>query len=226
MGRSKGAAYAAGMALTVLLTGCGGDEGDSGFEDKSADDILAAAQKAMGDLESAHIDADITSEGSQLVMDLSLSNDGNCEGSVSIDGGNLEVLQVDGEGWFKADAAFWEAQAPDEADQIIAAAGDKWIIDSDGQFTSFCDLESFMKELATPEGDDLKKDGTDEVDGDDVVKLTSDEGTAFIATDGPHHILKIEAGGEDEGDATLSAFDEEIEVEAPADDEVVDLSTL
>lgn len=226
MKRSRLATYAMGIAVAAAMTGCGGDDGgdSSGFADESAEDIVAAAQKAMGELEALHMEGDLTSDGNAVTMDLSLSTSGNCEGSVAIDGGGLEVLQVGDEGWFKADEAFWESQAPDQAAQIIAAAGDNWVVDAEGQYTSFCDLEGFLEEIVTPDdGDEFEKDGTEEVDGGDAVKISSKDSTAFIATDEPHVILKLEGSGADEGTITFSEFDEEVEVEAPADDEVVDL---
>lgn len=222
MKRSRLATYAMGMAVAVTMTGCG----DS-FADEPTKDVVAAAAKAMGDLESVHIDADITTDGTEVVMDLSLSTAGNCEGSVALNGGGLEVLRVDGDGWFKADDAFWETQAPEQAAQIIELTGGKWVVDTTGEYTSFCDLEGFLDEIATPDDDeDYEKDGTAEVDGDDAVKIKSDDSTTYVATDEPHHILKVEGSGDDDGEATFSEFDEDVEVEAPSDDEVIDLEQL
>ena len=235
MKRSKLATFAITTAITTAiaaaLTGCGDDDGgdSSAFAEESATDIVEAAKTAMGELESVHLEGEITTDGSTITMDLSPSTSGNCEGSVSIDGGGLEVLQVDGDSWFKADAAFWQQQAPDQADQIIAAVGDKWVIDAEGQFTSFCDLQSFLDEIIEDDDDSdtFEKDGTDEVDGEEAVKITGDDSTAYIATDEPHYILKLEGSGEeDEGAMTFSAFDEEIDVEAPAEDDTIDLAQL
>lgn len=228
MKKSRLATIAMGMAVAALMTGCGDDDGGgSGFADESAKDIVAAAQKAMGELESVHLAGDITTDGSTITMDLSSSTTGNCEGDISIDGGALEVLQVDGDGWFKADEAFWQQQAPDQAAQIVAAAGDKWVVDTGSQFTSFCDLEGLLEEITTPDdSDEFKKDGTEDVDGEDAVKITGKDSTAFIATDEPHYILKLEGSGAEEGAITFSAFDEEIDVEAPAADDTVDLDQL
>lgn len=237
MKRNKLATYAMGIAIAATMLGCGGDDGgdggddggdSSGFAEESAEDIVAAAQKAMGDLESVHLSGDIDSDGSTIALDLSLSTTGSCAGDVTIDGGGLEVLQVDGEGWFKADDAFWQAQAPDQAEAIIAAAGGKWVVDTDGQFTSFCDLESFLEEVVSPDDEnEFEKGDTTDVDGDEAIEITGDDSSAFIATDEPHYILKLEGTAEgEEGSMTFSDFDEEIEVEAPAEDDIVDLDQL
>ena len=59
----------------------------SGFADEKAADIIKAASTDMGELESVHLNADITSEGSTVGMDLSLNTDGNCEGTINVGGG-------------------------------------------------------------------------------------------------------------------------------------------
>lgn len=226
MKRSTRTAYAVGIALTVSLTGCGGSD----FAEEPAKDIVEAAAKDMTDLESVHLDADITSEGGNVTMDLSLDDSGTCEGSISIGGAAAEVIRIGDESWFKAEDAFWEAQAGDQAEQLIAMIGDNWVADPDDQFSSFCDLDTLLDDIGDPESlEDVESDGTEDVDGEETVKLVGvdDEGTettAYVAVDEPHYILKIEATGDNEkGEASFSEFDEDVEVEAPADEDVVEL---
>ena len=76
-----------------------------------------------------------------------------------------------------------------------------------------------------------KATGTDEVDGQEVVKVeqTDDEGTSagYVLVEGDHYLLKLErTEGDEPGHLEFSDFDEEFDVEAPADDEVIDLSTI
>ncbi len=138
-----------------------------------------------------------------------------------------------GENWYRPDEAFWRQQAPDDADAIIAAVGDKWVIDSDASFSQFCDLEAFFDNIFKDEADGgaYKTTGTDEVDGQQVVKVEqSDEdgsSVGYVLVEGDHYLLKIErTEGEDPGKLEFSEFDEDVEVEAPSADEVVDPSTL
>ena len=90
-------------------------------------------------------------------------------------------------------------------------------------------------EMLTDDEDDkstYEKKGTDELDGDDVVKVEStdpEDGSSmgYVLADGPHYLVKIErTEGEEQGSVTFSDFDEDVDVEAPADDEVVDLNSL
>jgi len=216
-----------GVAVAVTLTGCGDDDG-GGFADESAADIIKASSADMEKLTSVHLDADITSEGSAITMALSLDTDGNCVGTVGIGGGSAEIIGIGDQSWYKADEAFWQAQAGEQAEQIIGIVGDSWVVDPDGQFSSFCDLDGLLDDIGDPEGvDDATTDGTEDVDGEEAVKIVGDddgsETTAYVAVDDPHYILKVVVTGDDEGEATFSEFDEDVEVEAPADDEVVTL---
>ena len=225
MKKSRLATCAMGVAIAATMTGCGGDD----FADGSAKDIIKASATDMGKLKSVHLNADITSDGSNVTMDLSLDTDGNCEGTVGVGGGSADILGIGDQAWYKADEAFWRANAGDQADQIIALVGDKWVVDPEGQFSSFCDLDGLLEDIGDPEGvEDAKTDGTEDVDGDEAVKVVGDddgsETTAFIAVDEPHYILKVEVTGDDEGEATFSDFDKDVDVEAPGADEVIELS--
>ena len=224
MKRTRLATYAIGIATAVTLAGCGG----SSFADESAADIVKAASADMAELKSVTIAADITTDGQGITLDLALDTDGNCTGSVGVGEGTAEVLSVDGESWFKADEAFYREQTGEQADQLIDIVGDNWVADPNGQFSSFCDLDELLKEIGDPENvEDAEKDGTEDVDGDEAVKIIgSEEGTettAFVATDEPHYILKVAVTGDDEGEATFSGFDEDVDAEAPAEDEIVEL---
>ncbi len=223
MKRSRLAIYAIGITTAVTLTGCG-----SGFADETAEDIVKTAGTDMGKLDSVRIVADIDSEGQAISLDLALDTDGNCTGEVGVGGGVAEVVSVDGESWFKADEAFYREQAGDQADQVLELVGDKWVADPNGQFATFCNLDDLLEQIGDTEGlEGIEKDGTEDVDGDEAVKITGTEDgndtTAFIATDEPHYILKIEVSGDDTGEATFSDFDEDVDAEKPADDEIVEL---
>ncbi len=71
-----------------------------------------------------------------------------------------------------------------------------------------------------------------EVDGIAVVAVesTDEDGetsTGYIAVEEPHHLVRIEkTEGEDTGTVTFTEFDEPLEVEAPADEDTVDLDSL
>jgi hypothetical protein len=232
----------AALSLLVLAAGCGGGAGDdaksgadSAFAKKSGNDIAAAAKADMKGLDSVKYSGEITSGGSDLDLDIQASSAGDCTGSVKIGEGTAEVLATGGENWFKPDEAFWRSQSPDQADAIIAAVGDKWIIDSDENFSQFCDLDAFFDNIFTDDDTgkdgDYKVTGTDTLDGQDVVKVeksgTDGNATGYVLIDGKHYLLKLEkTEGDEPGKLEFSEFDEDVTVQAPAADDIVDPSTL
>lgn len=227
---------AVGLGVATLLTACGGGGGD-GFADKSADEIVKTAKSNMGDLTAVKVSGSVTSDGEQLDIDLQASSEGDCTGTLGIAGGSTELLGVGGSMWMRPDEAFWRASAGDNADAVIAAVGDKWVVlpESDDSFKTFCDVDELLDELLKEDDSDnstYSKNGTEDVDGDETIKIDNEDpedgtSTGYVLVDEPHYLVKIEkTEGQDTGEVTFSGFDEEFDVEAPADDEVVDLSQL
>jgi hypothetical protein len=103
----------------------------------------------------------------------------------------------------------------------------------DTSFKQFCDLEEFLSELMDDEEDATYTKGeTKEIDGEETIEIISDrpeEGTSsgYIRTEGDHYLVSIvKDEGEDPGEVTFSGFDEQPEVEAPAEDEQISMEEL
>lgn len=230
MGRM--ALVVAGLGVAAALTGCGGND----FADRSADDIVTTAKADMKDLTSLKVSGEITSGGQHVSLDIQTDSDGDCTGTIGIEQGSAELLGVGGETWMKPDETFWRSLAGDSADQVMAAVGDKWVVvpDSADSLTNFCDSDQLLDGVLKDEddGSTYSKSGTAEVDGDQVVKVDNDDpkdgtSTGYVRVDEPHYLLKIEkTGGDEQGSVTFSAFDEDVDVLAPADGDVYDLGTL
>ena len=214
-----------GMAT---LTGCGG-----GFADESVESIKKAAISDMKSLESVRLSGSIEQADSELGLDVQLNKSGECEGTIEQDGGTAEFVSVDGSSYLKADETFWvnSTGSEESAQQVLGLLGDKWALmpPDDGGFTEICDLDELLSEIDDDGKDEEKKGEETDVDGQDAIEITSEDedgGTtkAYVATDEPHYILKLEKeGGEEPGSFTFSDFDEKLDIEAPAEDEVVDL---
>jgi hypothetical protein len=223
------------VGVLALTTACGGGGGDS-FADKPLKEITTTVSSDMKDLKSLHMSGQLTSSDQKVGLDLSVTTDGQCQGTVSVGGGSAQVLSTGDRSWMKPDDAFWEEQAPDQASLIEQTVGDKWVVaPSETDFASFCDLDSFLdafdKDNDKSDGP-TEKGGVESVGGSDALKLLGksdgQDMSAWVAVDSPHRLLKIELapGGDTSGTVTFSEFDEPVDVKAPADSEVIDLSSL
>jgi hypothetical protein len=234
------------LVAAALLTGCGGDDGDgdgadggdggSEFTEQTADEISDAAKEAMAGLTGVTIDGSLSSDGENIDIDISVGEGGNCTGSFSTQGASAEILGVDGTTWFRPDAAFWELFAgPEVAPQVIATAGDRWVTlpADDTSFSPFCDIEEFLGQLVEGTGDATYSKGeTKEIDGEETIEIVSDRGeqgtsSGFVLVEGDHYLVSIlKEEGDDPGEVTFSGFDEQPDVEAPAEDEQITLEDL
>lgn len=218
-----------GITAMTLLSACGG-----GFADESATTILEETEKDMKALSSVRVAGEMTQDGESVALDMVVSTSGDCEGTLEIQDGTAEIRSVGGESWMKPDDAFWESFAGEQAALIQGVVGDNWVVlpEDEGDFSEFCDLDELLEDTGDDDKAEPEKDGTEEVDGQETVRLTSetDDGDptkVWVTVDDPHHILKMEVeSGDEPGTITFSDFDEELEVQAPAEDEVVDLNEL
>lgn len=230
---------AAGLGMAASLTACGGDDdtdATNDFAGQKGEAIAEAAKTDMGDLKSARVNGSITTDGQAIDLDLQLNSEGDCTGSIGVDGGKAELLGVGGQTWMRPDEAFWSAFAGDSADQLVSLVGDKWVVvPSDSEsFNEFCDLDGLLEQMldGKDESDSTYTTGdTSEIDGDEVVAVDNkdDEGTStgYVLVDSPHYLVKVEkTEGADSGSVSFSDFDADVDVEAPADDEAIDLDSL
>lgn len=250
--RTRLAAAVAGAVMLTATAGCGGDgDGDGGdkakssesssdFADKSVDEIQKAALKDMGALDSVRMAGDITNDGGEMSLDLQLNTDGDCSGTIAMDGAEAEIIGVGTDSYLKGTKEFWSLSMGGGNDEqtaaIVQMIGDKWAKVPDGGFTEVCDLDAFLDNLE--DGDESDSDdkgevvGETDVDGTPAVEIKSEEDgettTVWVGSEeNKHYILKMAVtGGDEPGEFTFSEFDEPIDVEAPADDQVVDLANM
>ena len=241
-GIRRAAAAIGSIGALAVLTACGGGGDDNGGGDggsdlanQSASAIETAAIEDMKAIKAVHMEGSITQQDSEIGLDLSLTTEGDCTGTVSRgESGSAEVVTLDGNSWFKPDEEFWRAQAGPAADQIISQVGDNWVQlpEGDQSFASFCDLDELLDQIDDDQDQPSEKGETEDVDGTEAIMLTRDDEqqgtiTVWVAVDDPHHILKVQQeGGDAPGSFTFSEFDQDAAIEAPPEDQVVTVEEL
>lgn len=238
-------ATAAGVALLFGSVACGSDsespEGQgqeeqgqeeqgqeaSGFVDSSANEIMGEAQTAMKEAESLRFSGNLTTDGTEIEMDVAVATSGDCAGTVTLNGGTAEVLRVDEASWMRGDEAFWTAAAGPQGAAVAKAVGEKWVKDDEGDFTRFCDLIDELVE-GDPDDETYTKGDVTEIDGAEAIAINVEDdsgtSTAYVATEDPHHLLSLSREGQ--GEVAFSDYGEPVEAEAPAREEQVDLDQL
>ena len=217
------------LALLPLVGGCGDDEGPEVPDTEEAYPQYHSAPAIMADgfettlaLDAFHLLGEIRDEAGTTLMDLSLRRDGDCLGSLQIPGWTepADLIVVGGRDYLRGSAEFWG----DSAEQYAG----RWV--STGELRSYCDFESRLAPFTTEIDQELtSKDGVAEVDGTEVVRVSTPTPTgrvrAWVEVAEPHHVLRLTlTGGRDTGELDLSAFDEDVEVEAPPAAEVVEFT--
>ena len=233
---SRGLLAAACVAAALVTGACGGDdaprrgEGRSSeaYTDRAPAAVVEDARAAMSGLEAFHMSGTLGRSDRPVDVDLALAADGRCTGTIGVDGGEAEVRAVDGQAWFRPDAAVWRSIAGADADRVRAAVGERWLVLDDATLRDLCDFRAILRGLISPPEDGRRYThaGTDEIDGASVLRIQSDgvAGTSFgyVRDAAPHYLVRTERpGGEAPATVTFSDFDVAPEVEAPAPAEVV-----
>lgn len=237
------------LVTSLALTGCGGDEGDpaedvaapaestapetDGIQDLSADELVERAKDAATAAESVRLSGEVVEDGSTMIIDMQFSGDGST-GTISNAGATVELLQVSTDEYYmKADADSWEQLTGDAAsgdifaDRYVRISGDD---ESVGDLTSFLDFEAFVDEVLDIDGP-IEKGETAEVNGVQAIGIidqgSEDGGTLWVAVTGEPYPLRIESpDGSGEGAIDFLDWGKAVDIKAPPEDEVIDLSEL
>ncbi|NUS56140.1 MAG: hypothetical protein HOV66_14970 [Streptomycetaceae bacterium] len=219
---------AAAASVTVLalsaLTACGdSDEKDNSKTDaKALGDQATAAMKEKSTVKVSGTGTD--EDGKKMTMDACADIKTKAvKGSMTMDGRKVDIVQVGGMQYMKADAAFWASQSgnennPKALDAVTKAGSDKWVkseADKDDDFADFFDGKT----------DGLTKGEVTTFNGKKAIPLSrSEDGTKktyYVAAKGTPFILgkteTSENGGTDNQESKFSVTGDKCEPKAPSD---------
>jgi hypothetical protein len=218
------------VVAASVVTGCGTSKGAS-FADKSGEQIAQASEKDMTALSSVRLTASLTEDGAKFDLELASDRDSNCRGTIGMYGTTGDFIRVDGAEYLRGSSTFWTKMGGADGEQVQKFLGHRWAkLAGKSQFSSFCDLDAFIKDMKSGDDDSgMVKGKVTTVGGRKAVEVTTKEngGTihAWVAITGKHYILRMEqVGGDEPGTITFSGFDEPVDAKAPAG--AVDMASL
>lgn len=144
------AASLAGVAMTVGVTACGGAE--DGLESLSGPEVMERVHEDMGAVSSLRISGEVEHDGATRELDLALDENGNYEGTISIDGVEADVLIVDYRLFVQGEEEFWSETGLAADAQLAGSFAGMWVGLPGGPqagneaagMDGTCTVESFM----------------------------------------------------------------------------------
>lgn len=220
----------------ALLSACGGGAGatasktssspaGNGESSKTGQQVANDAADALEKAGAAHMVGSGTSDGQAMSLDLHLQ-DTDVSGSITMDGGTLQLLSTGGKYYAKAPGAFWQAQGVPA--QAVPMVDGKWVIlpaDAAQQFQDFT-LKGMADQLRKPTDATIDpKVKTDTLDGRPVVVVSQSDGSTLdVAATGTPYPLKSVDKGSNAGSVTVSDFGKRTTITAPTG--ALDLSQM
>jgi len=219
------------VGLALAAASCGKDKPavvGNDFTDMPIASIELDASMDMFEVKTLHYEGTYTaSDGETTSTNLDLSKSGDCSGTITTSGGTAEILVVDSEAYLRGDEQFWRS-AGAAADKAAALSGGKWVNskEANNSLTKACDLTQILAALYEHDSD--AQGELAEVNGVPAVELIGERDGitthTWNAIDYPHYLLKVETeGGDKPGTLSFSDFDKELNLTAPAADQIADL---
>ncbi|MFP8907754.1 hypothetical protein [Streptomyces atacamensis] len=217
-----------------------GGFGRTRLERSSAGKIMERAAEAMREADSLRVTGWVAAaDDGRMTIDLALAGDGECTGTMTVGGGTAEILAAEGQTYMKGDERFWESRSdggPGE-DMAVEMLSERWVKTGPGESGAgpgaFCDLDGLLEDMESGGSGETGKREPVDLDGREAIPLVQEEDgegttTAYVANDDDRpYLLRMENEGSDEpGVMEFTGHGEEVVVEAPDPDEVLDLSEM
>jgi hypothetical protein len=213
----------------LILAACGGSRssGSNGVENKSADDIVAAAKAAGDSATAVHVSGSGSDNGIPLVLDLHILAGKGGKGRLSEQGLSFDLVRVGDTAYIKGSPAFYRKFAGPAAAVLFKG---KWLKASAttgdlASLTPLTDLRKLLDRTLANHGK-LAKVSTTTVNGQRVVgvKDTEKGGILYVATTGKPYPIEISKSGATGGTLTFDQWNQPVALAAPAN--AVDISKL
>ena len=211
------------VLAVVLLTGCGGHKKaavQNGEASKPAERVLADATAAASKARSAHISGNITSDGTQITLDLDTARGKGAKGSMSTNGLKFDLVRIGRVAYIRGSDEFLKHFAGAAVAQLLHGRWFKASIDN-ARFASLrpvTDVGLLLGKVSSNHGK-LVNDGKTTYKGTDVVAIrdTSDNSKLYVAATGKPYPVAIVGGKEGQsGTVTFGDWNAHVSLSAPS----------
>lgn len=233
------------VAALLLLTACGETgQADPEFLAQSPRAITKTAFAEMADLTSVRILGSVATGEGLVRVDLTSDNEGNCAGSFMLPVGGTQFIHTDETTWLKPDQDYWNAVAatPQLARKIVAElrpggatqVESAWTLAPAGtvDVDHLCTAASLIDDVKARKdgGEGRLSKGDVELIGETEAIAVNEKGggrssTVWVSVTSPHRVVKVVKRGK--GVVETVSFEEfgvDVNADAPAEDDVVDVS--
>lgn len=230
---------AVAVTLAAAVSGCSvyDDLTTSDFAEQNGEAIVAAAGEAMQDVSSMRLTGQVRDAGEHYFVDLSVDREDRCTGTLRIGGSHLDIRRIGDRAWVKGEVGAFErlgdGSLPRAALQRLSTS---WLALRGKPAASLCDFDRLLATFRVVDFDAKGREREDlpatvgeesSLDGQTVVQLSASPGGThdeiiWVRSEAPHHVVRIEStAAQDGGTMAFSEFDEDVEVEAPAPEDVL-----
>ena len=213
------------LAVVLVAAGCGGGGGSSGTQasgeaGKSAEQVVADAQKAAKAASSVHISGLGTQNRQPIGIDLSLARGKGATGSVSYKGAKIDLIVIGKDAYLRAGPALWKKVSGGGA-AAAALFANKWLKfpTDNAQFAGFTDLtdpNKFFNKLK--QHGKLENQGVTTYKSQSVVAIrdTTQGGTLYVAASGtPYPVAVVKSKGSSAGAISFDQWNQPVTLTAP-----------
>lgn len=209
----------AGLAVLVVLAGCGGSSSASGISSEAPQKILNDSLAAANGLKSVHAAGTINSGGHPVGIDLHLVGGVGGSGQITMGGLSFKLVGINHYAYLQAPPEVWQkAGAPAATAQQLHG---RWLrTPATGQFASVAkltDIHQLFAQLLSQHGKILKKGGESTVAGRKVVAVSDDgRGTLYVSATGKPYPVELVKSGSDGGKIDFDSFNAAVKLSAPS----------
>jgi hypothetical protein len=157
---------------------------------RSADQLVVAAIRSLAGAPTVRFQGSwVDAQGRSLQVTMSTDPGGDGEGTASVNGHAVDVLESGGRTFFRG-ASYWAMASP----PIAKLYGDSWVAAQPGVLgdtLSSLTRPGAIGDLLGSRRHGLKRGGTDTVDGWAVIALLDSSGTVYVTGDDPVRLVRL-----------------------------------